>query len=268
MPGLFCSPEPKNIFLLGYGAGITAHSILLDPRVSRLTVAELEPAVIDASAYFEPYFAQVFVPPGKQFTLNNNASTLSHFDKRLQINCGDGRCFLSMLNTQYEAIVSQPGEPSRSSSAYLYTLEFWQLAKSRLRPGGIFCQWLPLYAIDQRSLISLCHTFATVFPRTYVFKLNQAGELILLGKNGNDQLSAQSVPAFKQIFPRMDISNLQEIMSTLRMTPESFQSWLNKYEPDNKQALLLNRDDCPFIQYRLQSLLIKKGIRLTKILNK
>ncbi len=44
----------------------------------------------------------------------------------------------------------------------------------------------------------------------------------------------------------------------MRMTPQSFRSWLDKSDRPGKQATLLNKDDWPFIQYRLQSLLFKR----------
>ncbi len=197
LPSLYCLPAPKNVFLLGFGAGVTAQTILRNPHVKELMVAELEPAVINASEYFKPYFSLVFAPNIAQF---NMIPYVPHgLDKRLKIDISDGRSLLSMLNKRYEAIISQPGEPSRSSCAHLYTLEFWQLAKSRLRPGGVFCQWLPLYAIDQKNLFSLCRTFSAVFPDTCVFKLDQAGEIILLGINSNNQLSTKSIVEFNNI---------------------------------------------------------------------
>ncbi|MGA8282698.1 MAG: hypothetical protein WB853_17515, partial [Desulfobacterales bacterium] len=36
--------------------------------------------------------------------------------------------------------------------------------KKRLAPGGIFCQWLPMYQLDLPVLKTLVRTFLEVFP--------------------------------------------------------------------------------------------------------
>jgi len=233
LPSLFCRARSENVFLLGYGTGVTAHSILLNPLVEKLTVAELEPAVIEASHFITPPLASSLagstIYPCSVQPNDQNAKV------RMNVNIMDGRCLLSLLDKRYDIIVSQPGEPSRSSSAHLYTLEFWQLAKSRLQAGGVFCQWLPLYAMDRSSLTSLCRTFTCVFPNTYIAKLDGSAELILLG-----------------------FADYNSVLTTICLTPKSLPGWLVEYDQD-QQPNQINKDDFPFVQYRLQSLLAKQG---------
>ncbi len=233
LPSAYCRNHPEDAFLLGYGTGITACSILLNTGVKNLTVAELEPAVIEASSFFSPYYGQIF-----NLTKTTNNS-------KMQIKVMDGRCLLSLLNKRYDMIVCQPGEPSRSSCGHLYTLEFWQLAKSRLQPGGVFCQWLPLYAIDRSNLISLCRTFVCVFPNTFVIKPDRSGDLILLGFKDN-KMPINWPADMKQALVQLGIDDIK---------PWSLPDWLAKYNQVGK----LNTDDFPFVQYRLQSLLAAQG---------
>lgn len=245
-PYLFGSASPENAFLLGYGTGLTARSILLNAAIKNLTVAELEPAVIEASRSIVPYYGQIF-------SLNESAN------KKMQIKVMDGRCLLSLLNKRYDMIVSQPGEPSRSSCGHLYTLEFWQLAKSRLQSGGVFCQWLPLYAIDRSNLISLCRTFLCVFPHTFIIKLDRSAELILLGFNGKAiEAPANVAPAIKQVLTQLGFADYNRSLNKICLTPQSLPSWLVKCDQD-QHAYCLNQDDFPFVQYRLQALQTKQG---------
>jgi spermidine synthase len=54
----------------------------------------------------------------------------------------DGRNLLLTQQNQYDVIVSEPSNPWQSGNANLFTREFYQLAASRLKQGGLFAQWL------------------------------------------------------------------------------------------------------------------------------
>ena len=54
--------------------------------------------------------------------------------------------------------------PARDGAGFLYTVEHFAAIRSRLAPGGIFCQWLPLYQMDLDLLRIIIRTFLHVFP--------------------------------------------------------------------------------------------------------
>ena len=152
--------KAKSAFVIGLGSGITAIPFIDYCGTRNLTVAELEPAVLDAA-------------------MITNPALLAISD---DIKFSDARFLLSTSPQLYEAISSQPADPWVAGSADLYTREFWELAKSRLREGGIFCQWVQLYAIPEQTLQTLIKTFQTVFPSTYICHPPGAGEIILVGQ--------------------------------------------------------------------------------------
>ncbi len=227
LPMIFCSDKDKEAFLLGLGSGLTAKTLLSNLKLKRLMIAELEPCVIEAAKYLDRYY---------QFDLP------SLDDQRVQIVSADGRNILSLQNKTYDVIVSQPGEPWRSSSKYLYTLEFWQLVKSRLDKNGVFCQWFPLYSIDKRNFTILCETFTSVFDQTYAIRPKGAGEILLLGLNGQDRSALKEAMKFLP-------NNL------MVMSPANF----NIEKGNQKNGL--NSDDYPFVQYQLQSILLHNGLK-------
>ena len=55
-----------------------------------------------------------------------------------------------------------PSGPGRAG--YLYTVEHFQAVKKRLAPGGIFCQWLPMFQLDMPVFKTIVRTFLEVFP--------------------------------------------------------------------------------------------------------
>ena len=50
---------------------------------------------------------------------------------------------------KFDVITADPIHPWFSGAGYLYTTEYFRLAAERLRPGGIVCQWLPIYELTR-----------------------------------------------------------------------------------------------------------------------
>lgn len=76
----------------------------------------------------------------------------------------DARRFVTADRKAYDVIVADLFHPSRDGAGYLYTLEHFQAVKRRLAPGGIFCQWLPIYQLDLPVFKTIVRTFLDVFP--------------------------------------------------------------------------------------------------------
>jgi spermidine synthase len=64
----------------------------------------------------------------------------------------------------YDVIVADLFHPALDGSGALYTTEHFAAVKQRLAPGGIFCQWLPLYQLDLPSLQAIIRSFLAVYP--------------------------------------------------------------------------------------------------------
>jgi spermidine synthase len=54
--------------------------------------------------------------------------------------------------------------PWESRTGYLYTVDHYRIAKARLNPGGIYCQWLPLWQLGPQEFEMIANGFADVFP--------------------------------------------------------------------------------------------------------
>jgi hypothetical protein len=99
----------------------------------------------------------------------------------VRIHEGDGRRWLARQPpASLDIIVSHPSNPWVSSSAALFSREYYTLSKSRLRPGGRVFTWLQLYEMDRASARTLVGTFVDVFPNAYAFRLGSAARDVLL----------------------------------------------------------------------------------------
>ena len=131
------------------GAGISAGAALVHP-LHQLDVVDLSSAVADGARHF--------------------ASENNHVldDRRLRIHINDGRLFL--LNARqdrkppFDVAIIDSTHPKTVDSWILYTREFYDLVRSRLAPGGIAVQWLPLHGLSEQEFKIIVATFLRAFP--------------------------------------------------------------------------------------------------------
>jgi spermidine synthase len=161
---LLLHPAPKSVLVIGLGSGVTAGAVARHP-VSRIDIVELEPAVVEASRFFS----------------HVNGDVLK--DSRVTVVIADGRNFLLTTPERYDVIISEPSNPWIAGLASLFSVEFFELARSRLKPGGLMLQWLQAYSLRTDDLQMVLRTFHTVFPVVSVWNPIFA-DLLLLGASG------------------------------------------------------------------------------------
>jgi spermidine synthase len=153
-------PQPERVLVIGYGAGVTTAMIAAAPGVASIEVAEIVPEVIEAAAFFEPL----------------NHAVLS--DPRVRVVANDGRNHLLLGGPPYDVITCDPVHPL-FGSAPLYSLDYFELCRRRLEPGGIVCQYLPLHRMPTREFRRAIATFGAAFEETWV--LFGLGHAMLVG---------------------------------------------------------------------------------------
>ena len=158
---LLAREKTDDVLLIGLGSGVTLGSIEQFP-VSSVTCVELEPAVVEATRFFED--------------VNNKPLE----DPRLQLVSNDGRNFIYTTDRKFDVIVSEPSNPWLTGVANLFTLEYFKRGADRLKEGGLFCQWLQIYEMVPEDVRTLVATFRAAFPYVYVFR-GAEGDLMMLG---------------------------------------------------------------------------------------
>ncbi|HZR84127.1 MAG TPA: fused MFS/spermidine synthase [Candidatus Binatia bacterium] len=159
---LALAPDAKDVFVVGWGSGVTVGATLQAP-VESVTAVELEPAVVEASQYFG----------------HVNHSPLG--DPRVHLFEDDARHILLASDQTYDVIISEPPHPWVSGVANLFTRDFYELAARRLRPDGVFAQWVQSYQIDFDVYRSILASFRSVFPESAVLYVINSYDTILIG---------------------------------------------------------------------------------------
>lgn len=165
---LLMHPEPRQALFLGLGTGITMGAALVHPGLHSDGV-ELVPEVLEV------------IPAFKSF--NGSLATRSN----VTLHSADARRFVRGKGLRYDVIVADLFHPARDGAGALYTLEHFQAVRSRLAPGGLFCQWLPLHQMDEDMLRTVVATFLAVFPEAQAWLLRLSVEAPVLGLVGFDQ---------------------------------------------------------------------------------
>lgn len=142
---LLLHPSARTALFLGYGTGYTANAAALDPRVN-VKAVELLPEVIDAAGIFA-------LKAGAPASASPVATIAA-----------DARRYVQSSTDRHDVIVADLFHPARSGAGSLYTVEHFSAVKSRLEPGGLFCQWLALHQMDIETLRSIVAAFLLVYP--------------------------------------------------------------------------------------------------------
>ena len=99
---LMAAERVDRVAVVGFGSGMTAGAVLSHP-VRAVDAFEIEPAVVEASRYFEPI----------------NGRPLD--DGRLRLVIGDARGEFRREVEPYDVIISEPSNPWLTGAANLFT---------------------------------------------------------------------------------------------------------------------------------------------------
>ncbi len=149
---LLLHPAPRRAAFIGMATGISASA---GPAlgVEQTVVVELVPEVVALAAlHFAPW----------------NAGLVGRPDVRVVVD--DGRRWLAATRVRFDVIVSDLFIPWHAGAGTLYTRETFAAAARRLAPGGLFCQWLPLYQLTREEFDLIARTFLAVFPHVSLWR--------------------------------------------------------------------------------------------------
>ena len=117
----------------------------------------------------------------------------------VEVIVGDGRNYLLLSDKTYDVItIDPPLPPWGAGTVNLYTTEFYELCRKRLKPGGIVCQWLPttFASLSEEQYKMLLATFVDAFPHTSVWNSPNEGGTYLIATSTTLSIDANSFCAY------------------------------------------------------------------------
>jgi spermidine synthase len=142
-------PHPREVLIIGLGSGDTCFSAAGRPEVERLACVE----IIGKQRDTLETLSRMAAKPGVDRVLT---------DRRIAHIVGDGRAYLLRNGRRFDVIEADALRPISAYSGNLYSLEYFELMRDHLKPGGMAVTWAPTDLVRD--------TFLRVFP--YVVALD------------------------------------------------------------------------------------------------
>lgn len=235
-------PAPRRVLQIGLGAGLTLRALERYREAENITVAELDPLVVSAA---RRRFA----------TANGHALE----DPRVRVVTNDGRNLVDSSEGGWDVISSEPPNIWVAGVSGLFTREFYRSVDRHLLPGGILCQWVPLYEMEREDFRTMLHTLGGVFPQVAVWQVG--GDVVLLASKGTLRAEPEMVAA------RARRPEVAADLAAVGLSPEAFVELVSSPEvaPSSLGAYLgtepagTNTDDLPVLEFSTARHLFELG---------
>jgi spermidine synthase len=232
LPALF-HPRPRSVLVVGFGTGVTAGSFVPYPEVERIVVCEVEPLVLEAA--------------GRHFAAESYGVLE---DPRVEVVHDDARHFVATTRERFDVISADPIHPWMEGSATLFSLEYYELLKARLAPGGVVAQWVPVYQIDEAAVRSAIATFVRVFPEATLWSSHLPGgrgnDLVMIGRVGGLRIDVEALASRIEANPRVaeslaevDLGYLVTFLAAYAGRGRDLAPWLEGAEINRERSLRL-----------------------------
>ena len=272
-------PKAETALTIGLGSGMSAKALATFKSLKSIEVIEIEPAMIQASKFFDRQSVRVDkFPAGVSFPaddskgrvwynaaekrlyykgvmtdaertelmnrsedkdyrgmidrLYRNARHSRHSsvleDKRVRVIPTDGRNYILATPEYYDVITAEPSNPWIAGIANLYTREFYQVVKSKIKEDGIFAQWFHNYSMSPDDFRMVFRTFAEAFPHVSLWSMKES-DFLLVGSKKEQKFDYPAVKAIfdsnemlRSDFQYLGLSDVYAVQGFYRMGKDGF----------------------------------------------
>ena len=227
--GVFFAREPRTGLLICYGIGTTARALLSHSDLERLDVVDISPEVFAVAPWFES------VHGGQPLQ-----------DPRAVSIVDDGRHHLVVTDRRYDVITSEPPPPNHAGVVNLYSREYYRTAKTRLRPGGVLTQWLPVFQVSRGEAEAIVAAFTAEFDHVallygYEYHWILAGSDAPLSIDLEAWRARVDLPTVKADLERIGVDGVGDLVATVIQGDAGLREATRDWEPVT--------DNFPVIQY-------------------
>lgn len=241
--------DRDEALVIGLGSGQSAE-VVRRFGFRRISIAEIAPGIVQAA---RDQFAHI------------NKDVLLQPNTRLVLE--DGRNLLLLEPSTYDLITMEISSIWFAGASSLYSQEFYQLCRKRLRPHGVFQQWIQIHHIGIAELGSALMSLRAVFPHVSFWV--SGGQGILMASEQPQKVYPEALDTYARLNPWQDTNdearNLQllRLLASRLLAPEEL-SRLQELDlfvvnTDSNRYLeyhtpLYNLDPAPFEKTNLQAL--------------
>jgi spermidine synthase len=223
--------KADDTLVICFGMGTTLRSMA--SWGVRTTAVELVPSVKDAFGYYFDDAEEVLARPNVDVVID------------------DGRRFLKRTSRKFDVVTVDPPPPVETAgSSLLYSLEFYELLKTRMSEDGILAQWFP--GGEHAILQGVTAALVEAFPYVSVYSSFEGwGFHFLASMKPLPKRSSQEIMGFLPEAARADLMEWVPEKQLIRLFQETLR---RRIQPEH--ILLTNADawisdDRPLNEYYL-----------------
>ncbi len=183
-------PAPKRIANIGWGSGLTTHTMLGSATPAMVDTIEIEASMVDGARLFKDRVARAYSDP------------------RGNLHIDDARTFFSAGAKRYDVIVSEPSNPWVSGVSSLFTREFYRFLSKHLEEGGMLVQWMQTYELNDPLFFSMVAALIDEYPYVQAYLTNTA-DVIFIASHvpiGEFDVARLQDPALKADLERLGLA--------------------------------------------------------------
>jgi spermidine synthase len=154
-PAMLAHPDPHDVLIIGGGEGASLREVLVHSSVRSVTMVDLDREVVELCRdHLVGWHRGAFEDP------------------RVRLVFDDGRKFVEQSDDFYDVVIIDVVDMLDNGPAQaLYTRQFYELLRRRLRPDAILAiQGLEFSFIDDKAHAALSRTLRTMFSEVHSYQ--------------------------------------------------------------------------------------------------
>lgn len=203
-----------RIGVIGFGSGMTTHTLMGHAKVGQVDTVEIEPAMVEGARHLGDRVSRAFTDPRSHVVID------------------DAKAYFASVPKKYDLIISEPSNPWMGGTASLFSTEFYQYVPRQLNQDGLFVQWLQLYEITPDLVNSVLAAMLVNFKDVKAYLANGSDMILVASPNGKvpelgDSLFQQ--PLLASDLARIGVTDLRSLQDTMVMNRKGLEGYLALY---------------------------------------
>lgn len=207
-------PRFERVGIIGFGSGLTTHTLLGSPRVAQVDTVEIEPAMVEGARHFGARVERAFSDPRSHIVID------------------DAKSYFSSSSERYDLIISEPSNPWMGGTASLFSKEFYGFVPRQLNDDGLFVQWLQLYEIDPELVSSVLTGMLASFSDVNAYLANESDLILVASPKGKVpalNAAAFADPLLSADLKRVGVGGLRDLQDSFVMDRSALLSYVSQH---------------------------------------
>jgi spermidine synthase len=211
--------KPENVLVICFGTGTTAGAQAVCSQVKHMDIVELSPMVLAVAHQFA----------------NSNLDVVQKGNISAKV--ADGRNYLLCSSKKYDVITLEPPPLTEAGVVGLYSKEFYEILKDHLNPGGVVCQWVPLFYESSTLWRMTVQSVRQTFPHTSIWVSNNDEAIVLASEDAlkidppKMQSAIDSSPTLKKLLAEVGLDNAYSMLGTFILGGTQLDHYVGDVQP-------------------------------------